>query len=197
MVNESYPWKRDLLKRKQLIEKYNRVEHLSECDNDRVYTTIEKSIFYSAFIIRKLIDCKAKVSDEVDNYKFTLKGFKPLTHMDLMHRWLDEKTHDWKLVSTYTVKGNEICNWLIHSFVFCLCYNENGRIDNFFVSSDKDKNKILYCVDLNDWIAYMDFVGHNYVVAIDMHYETDSGNEYKLTKKERGAIKEKNWGAEK
>lgn len=37
-----------------------------------------KAIFYSAFIIRKLIDCKGKVSDEVDKYKFRLKGVRPI-----------------------------------------------------------------------------------------------------------------------
>ena len=54
MIYESFPWKQDLLQRKRLILKYNHSELLSE-ENDRAYTVIEKAIFYSAFIIRKLI----------------------------------------------------------------------------------------------------------------------------------------------
>ena len=77
MIYESHPWKQDLLRRRRLIQKYNRAELLSE-DDDRAYTVIEKAIFYSAFIIRKLIDCKGKVSDEVDKYKFRLKGVRPI-----------------------------------------------------------------------------------------------------------------------
>ena len=66
-----YAAPQDLLRRRRLIQKYNRAELLAE-DDDRAYTVIEKAIFYSAFIIRKLIDCKGKVSDEVDKYKFHL-----------------------------------------------------------------------------------------------------------------------------
>ena len=46
----------------------------SENAKVRVGIYIEKAIFYSAFIIRKLIDCKGKVSDEVDKYSFTISA---------------------------------------------------------------------------------------------------------------------------
>ena len=101
MIYESYPWKQDLLHRKRLIQKYNRAELLGEDDN-RAYTVIEKAIFYSAFIIRKLIDCKGKVSDEVDKYKFHLKGIRPIKGIDLMHRWPDDDTHNWGCEETHT-----------------------------------------------------------------------------------------------
>lgn len=186
MIYESHPWKQDLLRRKRLIQKYNRAEFYDE-EDDRAYTVIEKAIFYSAFIIRKLLDCKGKVSDEVDEYQFTLKGFLPKRRIDFMHRWPDKNTHDWEHESSYTKNGKEICNWLIHSFVFYLCYNEAGEIDSFCVSSDKDRNKILYCVNLKDWIDYIDFVGSDYVVATDM-YSDESKMDYIFTKKERGKL---------
>lgn len=185
MIYESHPWKQDLLKRKRLILKYNHADLLSEDSDDKAYTVIEKAIFYSAFIIRKLIDCKGKVSDEVDAYQFSLKGIFPKKRIDYMHRWPDENTHDWEHELSYTKNGKEICNWLIHSFVFFLCYNEVGEIDSFYVSSDKDRNKILYRVELKDWIDYIDFVGSDYVVATEMHAE-DNKNDYVFTKKERG-----------
>ena len=56
MIFESSPWKQDLRKRKNLIIKYNMADHFEKND-DATYTVIEKAIFYSAFIIRKLIDC--------------------------------------------------------------------------------------------------------------------------------------------
>lgn len=184
MIYESYPWKQDLLKRKRLIQKYNRAELLSE-DNDRAYTVIEKAVFYSAFIIRKLIDCKVKVSDEVDSYRFTIKGFRPWKNMDLIHRYPDEKTHDWKQKMTYTKSGAEICNWLIHSFIFFFGLDDTNKIDCFYVSSDFDKNKILYRIELKEWIKYMEFVGSDFVVASDMHVD-DSKKDYVITRKVRG-----------
>lgn len=187
MIYESYPWKQDLLRRKRLIQKYNRADLLSEDIDDKAYTVIEKAVFYSAFIIRKLIDCRVKVSDEVDAYKFILKGLRPKKNIDLMHRWPDEKTHDWEHEATYTKSGAEICNWLIHSYIFFFGFNERDEIDSFYVSSDYDRNKLLYRIELKDWIAYMEFVGSDYIVATDMHID-ESKKDYVLTKKERGRI---------
>ena len=56
MVYESYPWKQELLRQKKLIIKYNTHEEYLK-PNDLAYTMVERGIFYSAFIIRKLIDC--------------------------------------------------------------------------------------------------------------------------------------------
>ena len=95
MIYESYPWKQDLLRRKRLIQQYNHPELLGD-DNDRAYTVIEKAIFYSAFIIRKLIDCKGKVSDEVDKYSFTIKGLQPEKEVNFMNRWPENGNYDWE-----------------------------------------------------------------------------------------------------
>lgn len=172
------------MRRKQLILKYNRTGPLV-ADDDRAYTIIEKAILYSAFIIRKLIDCKVKVSDEIDQYIFHLKGVRPVKQIDLMHRWLDADTHNWEHEETYTKLGTEICNWLIHSYVFLLSYDENDTVDSFYVSSDYDRNKMLYRIELNDWLAYMDFVGKNYVAAICMHAD-ENKKDYVCTLKARG-----------
>ncbi len=187
MIYESYPWKQDLLRRKRLILKYNCADILSNDSDNKAYTVIEKAVFYSAFIIRKLVDCKTKVSDDVDAYKFKLKGVHPKINVNLLNRWPDEETHDWEHETNYTKSGAEICNWLIHSFIFFFGYNEDGIIDSFYVSSDYDKNKILYRIELKDWIEYMDFVGRDYIVASDMHI-TESDEEYTITKKERGKL---------
>lgn len=185
MIYESYPWKQDLMRRKRLIKKYNRAELLA--DDDRAYTVIEKAVFYSAFIIRKLIDCKGKTSDEVDEYLFHLKGVRPLKEIDLMHRWPEKDTHDWEHETTYTKFGTDICNWLIHSYIFFFAYDENGVIDSFYVSSDYDRNKMLYRIELKDWLAYMDFVSSDYVVAMCMHAD-EHKKDYIYTRKERGKL---------
>lgn len=187
MIYESYPWKQDLMQRRRLIKKYNSAKFFAK-DDDRAYTVIEKAVFYSAFIIRKLIDCKGKVSDEVDKYLFHLKGISPKKGIDMMHRWPDEDTYDWEHEVTYTKSGADVCNWLIHSYVFFFSYDENGEIDSFYVSSDYDRNKILYKIDLNDWIAYMEFVSSDNVVAVCMH-ANDQKNDYEYTLKERGTLK--------
>ncbi len=69
MIYESHPWKQDLIDKKLQIQKYNTSKYFNGDNDDQVYTAIEKGIFYSAFIIRKLIDCKCKVSNEAGYYQ--------------------------------------------------------------------------------------------------------------------------------
>lgn len=178
-----------MLRRRRLIQKYNRAELLVE-DGDRAYTVIEKAIFYSAFIIRKLIDCKGKVSDDVDEYIFHLKGVRPIKEINLLHRWPEDDSHNWEHEETHTKSGADICNWLIHSYVFFLSYDENGAINGFYVSSDYDRNKMLYRIELKDWLAYMDFVGKDYIVSTCMHVDKNK-KDYVYTRKERGGLQQK------
>ena len=186
MIHESYPWKQDLLREKRLILKHNCANVLS---NDSAYTVIEKAVFYSAFIIRKLIDCRVKVSDEVDAYKFALKGFRPRKNVDMMHRWPDENSHDWEHETTACTKlGRDVCNWLIHSYIFFFGFDEDGKIGSFFVSSDLDRNKLLYRINLKDWIAYMEFVGNDCIVSMNMHAD-ECKKDYVFTRKERGSVR--------
>lgn len=184
MIFESFPWKRDLLKRKNLIIKYNTTEHF-EKNNDATYTVIEKSVFYSAFIIRKLIDCGGKLSDEADHYSLKVFSVRPLQPIDRLHQWPEEDSHDWENEKEIIVAGKNICNWLIHSYMFFMVFNEDNIIDSFSVTSDFDRNKILYRIPLRSWIAYMDYIASDDIVSMSSHYDFSVGD-YIYSRKERG-----------
>lgn len=141
MIFESFPWKQDLRRRKNLIIKYNTAEHFEKND-DTTYTVIEKAIFYSAFIIRKLIDCGGKLSDESENYSLKVCSVQPLKPVDRLHRWPEEDSHDWENEKEVVVAGKNVCNWLIHSYMFFVVFNEDGIIDSFSVTSDFDRNNV-------------------------------------------------------
>lgn len=183
MIYESYPWKRDLAKRKSLIKKYNVVENFINYE-ERTYTVIEKAIFYSAFIIRKLIECGGKVSDTVDAFSLDIYATNPIKPVNMINRWPEEDSHDWGNEYSLTVKGKDICNWLIHSYIFYLVFNEDGIVESFSVTSDYDRNKILYRIPLDKWVEYMELVISDYVVAIDLHYDKKK-KDYVFTRKER------------
>lgn len=183
MVYESYPWKQELLRQKKSIIKYNTHEEYLK-PNDLAYTMVEKGIFYSAFIIRKLIDCNGKMSDAADNYTFKVQAIKPLKEINSIRRWPDSDTHEWEKEVTLTVLGRDICNWLIHSYVFFAVENDKP-FSCFCVSSDYDRNKYLYMISMEDWLKYMDFIATDYVVEIDSHYD-ECKKDYVYTKKTRG-----------
>lgn len=186
MIYESYPWKKDLARRKNLIIKYNTKAQFDKND-EAAYTAIEKGIFYSAFVIRKLIDCKVKLSDAAEKYQLKVKEVKPLKRIDLWHRFPQEDNYDWENAIKKTVQGTTICNSLIHSFVFNIiedCENDIP-VTGFMVSSDFDKNKLLYMVDLNVWFGYIDFIATDSIVSSTMKYDSKS-NDYVYKGKKRG-----------
>lgn len=185
MIYESYPWKQDLQRRKRLILKYNTAERFAQND-DSTYTIIEKGIFYSAFIIRKLLDCDGKLSDEADRYVIKAKSIKPLIHIDSLHRWPEEDSHDWDHEKSVTVSGKDVCNWLIHSYLFFTEFEKGGAIINFCVSSDYDRNKTLYKISLQSWLEYIDYIATDDIVGLSSHYD-EKADDYIYTRKERGA----------
>lgn len=103
MIHESYPWKKELKKYKELFLKYNKAELLKDY-NEEAYSSLEMSIFFSAFIIRKLIDCVSKVSDDVDNYCLHVHIVEPIRHIDRLNRNPSNKNFDWKRKQNVTKK---------------------------------------------------------------------------------------------
>ncbi|BAK99689.1 hypothetical protein OBV_24910 [Oscillibacter valericigenes Sjm18-20] len=184
MIYDSHPWKQDLQRRKRLILKYNTAERFDQNDIS-TYTVVEKSIFYSAFIIRKLLDCGGKLSDEADRYVIKAKSIKPLVHIDLMQRWPEENSHDWEHERNVTVSGKDVCNWLIHSYLFFTESDEGGAIINFCVSSDYDKNKVLYNISMNDWVTYIEYIATDDIIRTSSYYD-EKTDDYIYTRKERG-----------
>lgn len=186
MIYESYPWKQDLIRRKNLILKYNTSEYFHK-NYDHTYVIIEKAIFYSAFIIRKLIDCGGKLSNEADKYSLNVFSIRPLKRIDRLHRWPEDDSHDWHNEKKLSVSGKKLCNSLMHSFLFFIEFNESNVAESFSVSSDYDKNKFLYRVPLHEWIKYINFIATDNIAQLEIRY-TSKYDDYILSKK-RGKIK--------
>jgi hypothetical protein len=160
MIFESGPWKEDLSAYYGNIIEYSSSNYFQNDDDnsDNAYSILEKSIFYSAFVIRKLVDCKTKLSDEADCYALKIEIFESKKHFDNMHRWTTEDSHNWGLSKKQTKQGKDVCKWLIHSLIFELIYNKDQSVEGFCVASDFDSDKCLYHVTLKDWLSYIDFV---------------------------------------
>lgn len=191
MIHESYPWKEDLLDRKEQILRYNCPAELKKDDDsieEAAYTYIEKGVFYSAFIIRKLIDCKSKLSDEADKYAIKVKVYKAKKQFDIYNRYIDEESHEWQNPTTKTVQGKDACNWLIHSFFFFMLYDDRvNQYESFYVASDFDRNKCLYEIALSDWLDYIEFIATDEIVRLEMRRDDKTGERI-YTRKQRGKM---------
>lgn len=182
MIFESGPWKDDLSSYRSKIMEYCSSKYFQNDDDvsDNAYSILEKSIFYSAFVIRKLVECKTKLSDEADRYALKVEIFESKRHFDNMHNWISENSHDWNTPpQKKTKQGKDVCNWLIHSLIFeFACNDDDQSIEGFFVSSDFDSDKCLYHVSIKDWLSYVDFISSDDVS--ELHAErTEKGIKYK------------------
>lgn len=185
MIHESYPWKQELKRHIKQIRKYNSADRF-DLRFDSTYTILEKSIMYSAFAARKLIECN-KLSDSSDSYSMQINAYRPLKKVDVMHRWPENNTHDWYNPIRVTAFGKNICNWIIHSYIFCLIFDENGSVEGIYLSSDFDKNKYLYEILLDRWLDYLTFVSDDSIVDLVLHYDSEK-SDYLFARKERGKL---------
>lgn len=183
MVYESWKWKKELREKKRQILRYNTKENFDR-NFDSAYFKIERALLYSATIIRVLIE-SGKTSDDVDRYSIAVTKNNPIKHIDMLHRWLDEDEYDWEHTYHETTLGKNICNWIMHAYVFYFQFEENGNIIGFFVSSDYDRNKALYFVPLDAWISFMDFVISDDVVSLSATFN-EKKSDYIYTLKKRG-----------
>ncbi|TOK04628.1 hypothetical protein CGH72_08565 [Vibrio parahaemolyticus] len=65
-----------------------------------------------------------------------------------------------KQCETKTLKA--LCNFIVHSYVFMPELNNEGHLVSFYVTSDKDRNKKLYSVSIEQVINIFKMVGSDY-----------------------------------
>ena len=185
MIYETNIWKKDLKKQIKIIKKYNTTEQI-ENDEEFFYSVMEKSIFYSAFIIRKLIDCKTKMSDEADNYELLVESIKATRTMTLFHNFPDDNDYDWENKEKEIVKGRNICNWLIHSYVYFLMF-DGDKVWDFCVSSEYKRNKTIYKISLESWVDYMKFIANDDISELSAEWD-EIKKDYICTKKQENKV---------
>ena len=62
----------------------------------------------------------------------------------------------------------EMCNLIIHSYIFCLSQDNENFIDGFFVTSDHEKENNLYWIKLDNFINIITGIGSLGIYTIEM-----------------------------
>jgi hypothetical protein len=134
LIHESAPWKDRLLSDADTIERWAAKRSISL----RRSTLLEQKIFISAFSIRKLLEGK-KLSSKFEDMVIRCEGFaaktKRITRCD--HHRVDEN-YDFEKPISRNVGVRDLLDLLIHSFTFGEAIDDEGRVDGFFVTSDKN-----------------------------------------------------------
>lgn len=183
MLLNSYFWKDELC---ELIDEIKIYSSLSEDEDkdapDVSYSEfrLERALIYSAFVIRLLYDAE-KLTDLMKDYRLSvIKVRNTLANANeiypIFRKWPDPEYYDFGNKKITSINARYLINQIIHSFVvISFKTDDQGTAISFYATSDYDANKVLYCIDIKDWIAYIKAVIGDDIKRIDSHYNEDAG----------------------
>ena len=172
MIFDGY-WKDELKHNVKMMKLWQKlsVHHTTYAEHQ-----INKYILYSAIVIRKMIEEEKEAKTDFEKIREKHKAIEsPDFHLlkyDIpCMQWNFKGDKDFILhrviIDNYKEKGKEInlshdkiYNAIVHSYIWGLTYSGEAnkrRISGFLVSSDRFKEKILYYVELKDWIDYVNY----------------------------------------
>lgn len=179
MIHESCFWKEPLLDSALRFKEYRSYFEIDE----ETYVKIEKDIFIGFYSIRKLIDTETKVTDALKAEKHLVQWY---AHIGDNVTWRNNHKLDllYDLNKSHSEKRDLwfLSSRIIHSFIFELCINKNGGFDGILFTSDTDKNKKLYMLNLTQLIELFELVGNNYVEELHWQKRPEMGKELTCTK---------------
>lgn len=138
---------------------------------------VNRCFLFSAAIIRKIVEDEEETKRDYKKNSYTC-GLPQLRILNktitvtkykfigdcrlLMVSSISLGEYDFKNGEKEIKTIKEVCNQLIHSYVWCLPHNKhNDTLYGVFFASDKDKEKLVYLITIADWISIMDYVSKN------------------------------------
>jgi len=166
MIWQSGIWKEEL--QKVLDEFSVFLTSIDRCEGQDFDLQVEKFFFTSAFIIRKLEEAN-KLSDELISMQFGCIRHLRIQHhtaVDSMNWHRFQRFYDLSQEDGVSLRLREICNSLIHSFVFSLVTDDSHRLCGVFVNSNRTKEKFIYYIELNTFLKLINDVINDDIVSI-------------------------------
>ena len=134
---------------------------------------LNRAILYSATILRKIIEDEIEAEDIAKETNIPLPKLKT-THAILNaikypyvgeEGWVVRSTlcaSDYGKGQDVCVKAKDVCNWLLHSYVWGVARDANTKkFVGFLVASDFDKEKFIHFISLDEWNSLLKHVIEN------------------------------------
>jgi hypothetical protein len=158
MIWESSYWKDDLLKSAELLSQKEK----QKVWPDRSLANIEKNLFLGFYSIRKLIESK-KLSTSVETMKVNAVSYPLLgKNVNLLNCHRAYEFYDFSKKRRENISIQFMCNQVIHSYVFLLCFTQNSRLRSVLICSDKERKKRVFEISLKSIIRLFKIVGSDY-----------------------------------
>ena len=144
MIHESTPWKRELRRSASMLSTWRRKPH-----TELGYVLLEKHVFLSAFIVRKLVDSH-KVTDALRVRPVEARFFP--AKKDVLggvtsaagKAFLDD-VYDLETSEVRSISVRDLVNQIIHSFFFAIV---PGDAEETFLFFNSDRTKGEFVIEL-------------------------------------------------
>lgn len=158
MIYESQYWKNELLKSARSF----RSRQLQRRWHKATFADVERTAMIGFYSVRKLIEA-SKLEEKVANQNAAVVKFCSNGKRVLRTNW----THFWDHYDLANPLETvmplaSLCNQFIHSYVFSCAFSECKAFESLLVSSDRERNRVLYSVDIAEVIRLFESVGNSY-----------------------------------
>ncbi len=157
MITESSYWKKPLLESALRFKEYSESNFFEEEKS----VQIEKDIFIGFYSIRKLMDT-VKIKDSTKEMKFQIQWSPNIKQVDYINNHFIDKLYNLKQINQETRTLKFICDQIVHSYIFMPAENEKSQLIGFFFTSDREKNKKIFYISIQDVINIFNYVGNDY-----------------------------------
>ena len=182
MISDSIPWRVELLATAERLRKRKEQRRWT----DRTGFLIERDVMIGAYSVRRLKESH-KLSDELTSRTFPVmlhQRSDPIPDVHNSHRFWDlyDLTSSEKTVLPLT----DICNQIIHSWIWGFAANEEGSgLGGIFVSSDHKRKKLLHFLPIESVIDLFRSAGEEDVYYTEMRRDQNGEAKYKQIKGRR------------
>lgn len=144
---------------------------------DRSLAVFEKEIFFAFYAIRKLIESE-KLSDSVANlsvpaFSYPRKG-KPEPFRSWRYKL--DALYDFQKRKPVPLNLGFVCNQIIHSYIYIEGFDDDGKLDGIFFSSDRERKRKLYYLELSAIVNLLKRVGSNYPRKWSGYFDEKKGD---------------------
>jgi hypothetical protein len=158
MISESFLWKDELAKISFSLKKKMSQKKWSS----KSFIYFEKDIYMSFYIIRKLFDSNmlSTIYEEFELDCLIIPNSGKL--VTRVNNSRIEDLFDFAKTKESKITLKFLYNQIIHSYVFTPTFDEEFHLYAFFVSSDKQRNKFLYCITVKNVIDILNILSKDY-----------------------------------
>ncbi|MBR5314352.1 MAG: hypothetical protein IKU45_02940 [Clostridia bacterium] len=163
-------WKNELKRLSWEISFWRKITIL----NDLAEHRLNRAILYSAAILRKIIEDEKEAEAKTEAIAKEIKISPP--KLITIHSSLEAIKYpytgeegwairgklcalDYGKGHTVCVKAKDVCNWILHSYVWGVACNEDRKtFTGFLVASDFDKEKFVHFMPFDEWSKLIQLV---------------------------------------